>query len=91
MKNKSILKNFIDEISSFVLLEINKMEEYNKQKKQEITSLDFIFREGPYYGFNVRDVIDIHPEYLIFYNNEGIFSFCPYIMDKAYNAAYGIV
>ena len=88
MKNKSILKKAIDKVFYDEIIEKAK---YNEAKSKEITDLKFIFMEGPYHGFNVEDVIDVHPAYLLWYHNEGVFKFSPYIMNKVYHASHGLI
>jgi len=83
VKNKSILKKAIDKVFYDEMIEKAK---YNEAKSKEITDLKFIFMEGPYRGFNIEDVIDVHPDYLIWYQREGVFKFGPHIMCRAYES-----
>lgn len=94
MKNKSILKKALDKIvvtPKTVLDECELIQVYYEAKKSEISELDFILREGPYYGYNIQDVIDINPGYLFWYFREGVLKFSPYLFDKIYTAYRGMI
>jgi len=82
------MKSFIDSLidHTYVLHnDCTKLREYQEAKKDEICDLSLVVMEGPYSGQNIQDIIDINPDYLLWYHREGVLKLSPGILGKIFN------